>query len=210
MGSGHTCIYVSMYVCMVSQISGDLKRRASPKWYHMIAAWIVHCFGMKLSGCGRHLTSAWHVILASIALAFVESLRSKYSTRQFYENFWWQIRICSSAMRRKAVYFCLLYRQIIGIPIWAFSTRIRLSHAMHALTSTFIRLHLCVLKCIFICENEYRNHRPLLTSGAHCKSMARFSFSPCNQVSWLSEAFLSAELKFSTQNYPSTSNWIVL
>ena len=29
-----------------------------------------------------------------------------------------------------------LYRQIIGIPILAFSTRLRLSHAMHALTSS--------------------------------------------------------------------------
>ena len=114
------CMYVCMHVCVYVwfwQISGDLKHRASPKWYHTIAAWIVHCLGMKLLGCGRHPTSAWHVILASITLTLVESLRAKYSTRQFNENFWWQIKICSSAMRCNAVYFCLLYRQIIGIPI---------------------------------------------------------------------------------------------
>ena len=39
---------------------------------------------------------------------------------------------------------------------------------------------------------------------AHCKSTARFSFSPCNDVSWLSDSILSAELKFSTPNYPYT------
>ena len=96
---------------------------------------------MKLLGCGRHLTSAWHVILAPIALTFAESVRAKYSKRQFYENFWWQIRICSSVMRRTAVYFCLLlftFRQIISITIEAFSTRLRLSHAMYAPTRSSV------------------------------------------------------------------------
>ena len=36
MGSAHVCIYVCMYVWFL-QISGDLKHRTSPKWYHTIA-----------------------------------------------------------------------------------------------------------------------------------------------------------------------------
>ena len=59
---------------------------------------------MKLLECGRYLTSAWRVILTSIALTFTEGLRAKYSMRQFYENCWCQIRICSSATRRNVVY----------------------------------------------------------------------------------------------------------
>ena len=43
---------------------------------------------MKLSGCDRYLTSAWHVILAFMALTLAEGLRAKYSMRQFYENVW--------------------------------------------------------------------------------------------------------------------------
>ena len=43
---------------------------------------------MKLLGYSRYVTSAWYVILASIALTFAEDLRAKYSTSQFYENFW--------------------------------------------------------------------------------------------------------------------------
>ena len=35
---------------------------------------------MKLLECGRHLTSAWHVILTSVALTFAEGLRAKYSS----------------------------------------------------------------------------------------------------------------------------------
>ena len=42
-----------------------------------------------------------------------------------------------STMRHNAVYFSLMYRQIICIPINVFSTRLRLSHAKHALTSLF-------------------------------------------------------------------------
>ena len=108
----YVCMYVTMYICLYvwfSQISGPLKHRESPKWYHKIATWIVHCLGMKLLECGRYLTSAWHVILTSIALTFAEGLRAKYSTRQFYENFWWQIRICSSAAQRNAVYVGLFF-----------------------------------------------------------------------------------------------------
>ena len=41
----------------------------------------------------------------------------------------------SNATPFTIAYFCLLYRQIIGISIKAFSTRLRLSHAMHAPTS---------------------------------------------------------------------------
>ena len=41
----------------------------------------------------------------------------------------------SDAVRLTFAYFCLLYGRIIGISILAFSTRFRLSHAMHALTS---------------------------------------------------------------------------
>ena len=37
--------------------------------------------GMKLLKCGRYLTSAWHVILAYIALTFAEGMSAKYSTR---------------------------------------------------------------------------------------------------------------------------------
>ena len=35
-----SCMYLCMYICLYvwfSQISGDLKHRASPEWYHTIA-----------------------------------------------------------------------------------------------------------------------------------------------------------------------------
>ena len=68
---------------------------------------------MKILGCGRYLTSAWHVILATIAFTFTESMRAKYRTRQFYENF--DDKLEYVALQRGAVRFTffLLYREII-------------------------------------------------------------------------------------------------
>ena len=49
-----SCMYICLYAWF-SQISDDLKHRASPEWYHTIATWIVHCLDMKLLECGRYV-----------------------------------------------------------------------------------------------------------------------------------------------------------
>ena len=43
-----SCMFICLYVWLL-QISGDLKHRASPKWYHEIATCIIHCLGMFLA-----------------------------------------------------------------------------------------------------------------------------------------------------------------